>query len=41
MKPMHFAFATATDLKSFWRFDHYGEFSKGLLSRPAFTIETP
>ncbi|MDB6175707.1 MAG: hypothetical protein JWL59_5018 [Chthoniobacteraceae bacterium] len=41
MKPMHFALATATNLRSFWRSDHYGELSKGVLSRPAFKIETP
>ena len=33
MKLMHSAL-TATDLKDFWRSDHYGE-----LSRPAFVIE--
>ena len=32
---------TAADLKNFWRSDHYGELSKGVLSRPAFVIETP
>ena len=30
---------TAADLKDFWRSDHYGELSKGVLSRPAFVIE--
>lgn len=29
---------TAEDLKNFWRSDHYGEISKGVLSRPAFII---
>ncbi len=29
---------TAADLKDFWRSDHYGELSKGVLSRPAFVI---
>lgn len=29
---------TATDLKDFWRSDHYGAISKGVLSRPAFVI---
>lgn len=32
---------TAADLKNFWRSDHYGELSKGVLSRPAFTIGRP
>ena len=32
---------TAADLKDFWRSDHYGELSKGVLSRPAFVIENP
>ncbi len=32
---------TAADLKDFWRSDHYGAISKGVLSRPAFKIETP
>ncbi len=32
---------TATDLKDFWRSDHYGALSKGVLSRPAFVIEQP
>ena len=32
---------TAADLRNFWRSDHYGELSKGVLSRPAFVIETP
>ncbi len=30
---------TADDLKNFWRSDHYGAISKGVLSRPAFVIE--
>ena len=30
---------TAEDLKNFWRSDHYGELSKGVLSRPAFVID--
>ena len=30
---------TADDLKSFWRSDHYGELSKGVLSRPAFIMD--
>ena len=30
---------TADDLKNFWRSDHYGELSKGVLSRPAFVID--
>jgi len=30
---------TAADLKDFWRSDHYGELSKGVLSRPAFVID--
>jgi len=30
---------TAADLKDFWRSDHYGAISKGVLSRPAFVIE--
>lgn len=29
---------TAADLKDFWRSDHYGALSKGVLSRPAFAI---
>ena len=29
---------TADDLKNFWRSDHYGELSKGVISRPAFVI---
>lgn len=29
---------TAADLKDFWRSDHYGALSKGVLSRPAFVI---
>ena len=32
---------TAADLKDFWRSDHYGKLSKGVLSRPAFVIERP
>ncbi len=32
---------TAADLKNFWRSDHYGELSKGVLSRPAFVIDRP
>jgi arylsulfatase A-like enzyme len=32
---------TAADLKDFWRSDHYGELSKGVLSRPAFVIVQP
>ncbi len=32
---------TATDLKDFWRSDHYGALSKGVLSRPAFIIDHP
>ncbi len=31
---------TAADLKDFWRSDHYGAISKGVLSRPAFVIDT-
>jgi len=30
---------TADDLKNFWRSDHYGALSKGILSRPAFVID--
>lgn len=30
---------TANDLKNFWRSDHYGALSKGVLSRPAFVME--
>ena len=30
---------TAADLKNFWRSDHYGALSKGVLSRPAFVID--
>ncbi len=30
---------TAADLKNYWRSDHYGELSKGVLSRPAFVYE--
>ncbi len=29
---------TADDLKNFWRSDHYGALSKGVLSRPGFVI---
>jgi hypothetical protein len=29
---------TSDDLKNFWRSDHYGALSKGVLSRPAFVI---
>ncbi len=32
---------TAADLKNFWRSDHYGALSKGVLSRPAFVMENP
>lgn len=32
---------TAADLKDFWRSDHYGTLSKGVLSRPAFVIANP
>lgn len=32
---------TADDLKNFWRSDHYGALSKGVLSRPAFVIDHP
>ncbi|MFO0910336.1 MAG: hypothetical protein U0794_18660 [Isosphaeraceae bacterium] len=32
---------TPGDLKQFWRSDHYGELSKGVLSRPAIVIDTP
>jgi TPR repeat protein len=32
---------TAADLQNFWRSDHYGSLSKGVLSRPAFVIERP
>lgn len=32
---------TAADLKNFWRSDHYGALSKGVLSRPAFVIDKP
>jgi uncharacterized protein len=31
---------TADDLKNFWRSDHYGELSKGVLSRPALVIDS-
>ena len=30
---------TTDDLKNFWRSDHYGALSKGVLSRPAFVID--
>jgi TPR repeat protein len=30
---------TADDMKNFWRSDHYGQLSKGVLSRPAFVID--
>ena len=32
---------TADDLKNFWRSDHYGALSKGVLSRPAFVMDQP
>jgi uncharacterized protein len=32
---------TAEHLKHFWRSDHYGELSTGVLSRPAIVIDTP
>jgi tetratricopeptide (TPR) repeat protein len=32
---------TAADMKNFWRSDHYGALSKGVLSRPAFIIDQP
>ncbi len=32
---------TAADLKDFWRSDHYGALSKGVLSRPAFVMARP
>ena len=32
---------TAADLKRYWRSDHYGEISKGVLSRPAIVIARP
>ena len=32
---------TAADLKNYWRSDHYGALSKGVLSRPAFVIDNP
>ncbi len=31
---------TAEDLKNFWRSDHYGELSHGVLSRPAIVIDS-
>lgn len=31
---------TAANLKDFWRSDHYGALSKGVLSRPAFIMDT-
>ena len=33
-------FITADDLKNYWRSDHYGALSKGVLSRPAFIIDS-
>lgn len=30
---------TADDLRNFWRSDHYGALSKGVLSRPAFVMD--
>lgn len=32
---------TSDDLKNFWRSDHYGALSKGVLSRPAFAVDRP
>ena len=32
---------TAADLKDFWRSDHYGALSNGVLSRPAFVMVQP
>lgn len=32
---------TAEDLKRYWRSDHYGKLSNGVLSRPAIAIDTP
>jgi hypothetical protein len=32
---------TAEDLKRYWRSDHYGKLSKGVLSRPAIVIDKP
>jgi hypothetical protein len=32
---------TAEDLKRYWRSDHYGDLSNGVLSRPAIVIDTP
>lgn len=32
---------TAADLKNYWRSDHYGDLSKGVLSRPAFAFAKP
>jgi uncharacterized protein len=32
---------TAADLKNFWRSNYYGEKAKGVLSRPAFVLDTP
>jgi TPR repeat protein len=32
---------TAEDLKRYWRSDHYGALSNGVLSRPAIAIDTP
>ena len=34
-------FITAANLKDFWRSDHYGDLSNGVLSRPAFAIDRP
>ncbi|MBM4019739.1 MAG: DUF4038 domain-containing protein, partial [Planctomycetes bacterium] len=31
----------AEDLKRYWRSDHYGKLSNGILSRPAIVIDTP
>ena len=31
----------AEDLKRYWRSDHYGELSKGVLSRLAIVIDQP
>ena len=32
---------TAADMNNFWRSDHRGELSKGVLSRPAFVVDVP
>jgi hypothetical protein len=32
---------TAEDLKRYWRSDHYGKLSNGVLSRPAIVIDKP